>query len=80
MALTIIYCHAPQEVLCDRLSNRKNDISDATPELILKQTFEPLTVFEQQFCPKKDTSKIQNSEILQTLAGTAAVANLMWNV
>ena len=61
LPLTIIYCHAPQEVLCDRLSNRKNDISDATPELILKQTFEPFTDQEKTYVTKGD-------QLLETIA------------
>lgn len=61
LPLTIIYCHAPQEVLCDRLSNRKNDISDATPELILKQTFEPFTDQEKTYVTKGE-------QLLETIA------------
>lgn len=49
LPLTIIHCDAPPEVLCDRLLKRKNDISDATPELILKQTFEPFREQEKTF-------------------------------
>lgn len=44
----IIYCHAPQEVLKKRISQRKNDISDANLEVLLQQKFEPFTIAEQQ--------------------------------
>ncbi|WP_107668462.1 AAA family ATPase [Cyanothece sp. BG0011] len=35
--LTILYCYAPVEILSDRLSKRKGDISDATPNLLQQQ-------------------------------------------
>lgn len=35
--LEIIYCQAPLEILRDRILQRKNDISDATPELLQQQ-------------------------------------------
>jgi aminoglycoside phosphotransferase family enzyme/predicted kinase len=35
--LTILFCHAPLETLSDRLSQRKGDISDATPNLLEQQ-------------------------------------------
>lgn len=35
--LEIIYCYAPFEIMCDRISHRQGDISDATPEILKKQ-------------------------------------------
>ncbi|EAZ90978.1 bifunctional aminoglycoside phosphotransferase/ATP-binding protein [Crocosphaera chwakensis] len=37
ISLTILYCHAPLEILSDRLSNRQGDISDATANLLQQQ-------------------------------------------
>lgn len=45
--LAIIYCHAPKEILQQRLANRDFDISDATPELLDRQIFESFTLEEQ---------------------------------
>ena len=47
--LEIVYCTAPIEVLRDRLSQRDQDISDATPELLDRQqaAFEPFSPEEQ---------------------------------
>lgn len=44
--LTILHCEAPIETLSDRLSQRSNDISDATPNL-LKQQQEQAESFNQ---------------------------------
>lgn len=47
--LEIMYCHAPQEILGDRLSKRNNDISDATPEILLNQKFDPFNITEKKY-------------------------------
>ena len=59
LPLSIIYCHAPQEVLQQRLASRKSDISDATPELIFQQTFEPFTATEKTYV-NKDNQLLKN--------------------
>jgi aminoglycoside phosphotransferase family enzyme/predicted kinase len=45
--LEIIYCDAPKEELKERLLQREKDISDATPEVLLKQEFEEFTPEEK---------------------------------
>ncbi|MFP4299782.1 MAG: AAA family ATPase [Spirulinaceae cyanobacterium] len=49
--LEILHCHAPLEVLRDRLITRSNDISDATPDLLQRQqaNAEPFTEGEQRY-------------------------------
>lgn len=49
IAVKILYCTAPLEVLRDRLQNRKGDIADATADLLDDQqkAAEPLTEQEQ---------------------------------
>ncbi|MDJ0660457.1 MAG: AAA family ATPase [Crocosphaera sp.] len=37
ISLTILSCYAPVKILSDRLSTRKGDISDATPQLLQQQ-------------------------------------------
>jgi hypothetical protein len=47
----ILYCHAPLEVLRERLKQRSRDISDATPELLQQQqdNFEPFSEEERLY-------------------------------
>jgi len=47
----INYCTAPMEILCDRLEQRKGDISDATVNLLQQQqeNFEDFTELEKSF-------------------------------
>ena len=59
ISLSIIYCQASKEVLQQRLSKRKSDISDATPELILKQTFEPFTSIEATYVKNRDVAGVK---------------------
>lgn len=49
--LEILHCHAPLEVLRDRLAARTKDISDATPDLLQRQqaNAEPFTEAEQGY-------------------------------
>jgi len=49
--LEIIYCQAPLEILRDRILQRDNDISDATPELLTQQEarWETFTEAEKPF-------------------------------
>jgi aminoglycoside phosphotransferase family enzyme/predicted kinase len=47
LPLEIIYCDAPKEELKERLLQREKDISDATPEVLLKQKFEEFTTDEK---------------------------------
>ncbi|MDY6783834.1 MAG: AAA family ATPase [Cyanobacteriota bacterium] len=55
--LEILHCHAPTEVLRDRLSARVGDISDATPELLERQlaTAEPFEEGERAYVKEIDT-------------------------
>jgi predicted kinase len=48
--LEIVYCHAPFSVMCDRISQRQGDISDATPEILKKQQ-EQLELFTEEEKP-----------------------------
>ncbi|BAQ64581.1 hypothetical protein GM3709_1346 [Geminocystis sp. NIES-3709] len=56
--LQIIYCTAPLNILHDRLNERKDDISDATAELLFQQEkmLEPFTEIEKPFVKTIDTS------------------------
>ena len=49
ISLAIIYCHAPKEILQQRLMNRGQDISDATIEVLNRQIFESFTFQEQTY-------------------------------
>jgi predicted kinase len=57
--LRIIHCTAPLEVLGDRLKNRTDDISDATPSLLIQQqeTAETFTEEEREYAITVDTSQ-----------------------
>jgi aminoglycoside phosphotransferase family enzyme/predicted kinase len=59
MPLQILHCHAPIEVLRDRLTARVGDISDATPELLERQqeTTEPFGEAEQVYVKEIDTAQ-----------------------
>ena len=52
--VAIIYCHAPQAVLRQRLIKRDNDISDATIEVMERQVFEAFTLQEQTYVENGD--------------------------
>ena len=65
LPLSIIYCHAPKEVLQKRLASRESDISDATPELIFQQTFEPFTSREEHYV-NKGNQLVENIGELRT--------------
>ena len=57
--LKIIHCIAPMSVLCDRLNQRQNDISDAGTSLIKSQkaNAEDFTTAEQAYVVTVDTSQ-----------------------
>jgi uncharacterized protein len=57
--LKIIYCTAPESILCDRLNQRQNDISDATADLITTQQAkaEAFTTAERAYLIEIDTSQ-----------------------
>ena len=57
--LKIFYCTAPMSVLCDRLKQRQNDVSDATADLITTQQeqAEAFTTVEQAYVIEVDTSR-----------------------
>lgn len=59
LPLKIVYCTAPLAVLRDRLSDRQEDISDATADLLAQQqaNTEPFTTEEQDYVTTVDTSK-----------------------
>lgn len=57
LPLKIIYCHAPTEVLRDRLTHRTGDIADATAELLPQQAMEPFTESEQACVKAIDTTQ-----------------------
>lgn len=56
--LSIVHCTAPLEILKERLRDRAQDISDATPNLLEQQraTAEPFTEVEQDFVTTIDTT------------------------
>lgn len=57
--LRIIYCTAPIEVLRDRISQRTDDISDATVDLLVQQqaTAEPFSESERVYVTTIDTTE-----------------------
>ncbi|MCC0179272.1 AAA family ATPase [Waterburya agarophytonicola K14] len=67
--LKIIHCTAPMSVLCDRLKQRHNDISDATADLIASQQkkAETFTTAERAFVIEIDTSSTNWRETLKAI-------------
>lgn len=63
--LQILHCTAPIEVLRDRVRQRTGDISDATPDLILRQqaTAEPLSATEQIYVKTLNTTQDWQSQL-----------------
>lgn len=59
IALTIVYCTAPDSLLYDRLNQRQNDISDAGVDLIASQkaNTEQFTTAERAYVITVDTSQ-----------------------
>jgi aminoglycoside phosphotransferase family enzyme/gluconate kinase len=57
LPIHIVYCHAPHDVLKERLQQRTGDIADATVDIMLKQTFEPFTAAEQSHVLDMDTTQ-----------------------
>ncbi len=57
LAVNIIHCYAPIEVLRDRVAKRHGDISDATPDLITQQqaNADPFTETEKPYLVTLDT-------------------------
>lgn len=43
IALTFLHCTAPAEVLNQRVTNRTGDITDATADILAKQSMEPFS-------------------------------------
>ncbi len=69
LPLQILHCTAPIEVLSDRLSQRSNDISDATPDLLKQQqaTAETFTDSERAYLINIDTAKVDWKEQLDSI-------------
>jgi len=57
VAVRLLHCVAPAELIHERLAQRRGDISDATPELIVRQheIFEPFGPDESQYIFVIDT-------------------------
>jgi predicted kinase len=47
IAIEILYCEVPEDVLRERLSQRQDDISDADLNVASQQTFEAFSETEQ---------------------------------
>ncbi len=60
--LQIVHCEAPQDVRSDRLRSRQ-DIADATVEVMEKQTFESFTADEQPYVHAVDTTQPVSSQL-----------------
>jgi uncharacterized protein len=71
----IVYCHAPEAVLKDRLHQRTGDIADATVDIMLNQTFQPFADAEQSYVVDLDTAEVDLTQegaiasVLQMLSG-----------
>lgn len=61
--LQIIHCHAPIEVLRDRLQQRTGDIADATVDLLPQQSLDAFTEMEQPYVKSVDTTQNLESQI-----------------
>ena len=73
LAIRIIHCAAPQEVLSRRLNQRRGDVSDAGPELLERQQreFEDFAEHERTAVTVVDTSQpVDEWAILGRLTGT----------
>jgi uncharacterized protein len=57
IALQIVHCDAPLEVLGDRLRQRTGDIADATADLLSQQFLEPFSDLEKPYVKTIDTTK-----------------------
>ncbi|MGB5712404.1 MAG: AAA family ATPase [Waterburya sp.] len=74
--LEIFYCTAPMSVLCDRLKQRQNDVSDATADLITTQqeNAEGFTTAEQAYVIEVDTSQSNWQQELIDLVSLSRVS------
>ncbi len=70
ISLTILYCYAPVNILSDRLSNRKGDISDATPNLLQQQQNNAQDFNEEEMSHVKiiDTTRNWEEQINEILS------------
>ncbi|NDJ15970.1 AAA family ATPase [Myxacorys almedinensis] len=57
IALEILHCTAPADVLETRVQQRQGDISDATADVLTRQHMEPFTDAEQPFVKTIDTTQ-----------------------
>jgi len=69
LPLQIIHCDAPMEVLRDRVTERKSDISDATADLLTQQqaNAESFTETEQMYAVTIDTSQNWHQNLIPSL-------------
>ena len=65
--LTILSCYAPVEILSDRLSKRKGDISDATSDLLQQQknNIQDFNEEEMSYVKKIDTTNNWKEQITE---------------
>jgi aminoglycoside phosphotransferase family enzyme/predicted kinase len=63
LPLHILHCHAPIEVLRDRLQTRTGDIADATADLLAQQALEPFTDDEQIYVKTIDTTQALEQQL-----------------
>lgn len=63
LALTIVHCEAPLDILKERVQQRSGDIADATLEVLEKQQLEPFTAAEAQFVTTIDTTRPLSSQL-----------------
>jgi uncharacterized protein len=57
LAVSIVHCDAPMEVLKERVAARTGDIADADVAVLSRQTFEDFTDAEKPFVKTIDTTK-----------------------
>jgi predicted kinase len=64
---TIIYCDAPMDVIRERLNQRRNDVSDATAELLEHQqlSIDPFTTAEREHLVILDTAGDWQSQLIE---------------
>ncbi|HLO84893.1 MAG TPA: AAA family ATPase [Nostocaceae cyanobacterium] len=70
LALQIIHCTAPIEVLQQRLVNRRGDIADATADLLTSQVqqAEPFTDKEQPYIKILDTTQSYQAQLKELIS------------
>lgn len=69
LSLHILYCDAPLEVRQQRLQHRQGDVSDATLDLLPKQSMEPFAASESPYVHILDTTHDLDAQLRKVATG-----------